>query len=72
MNETVVMKQSLAAFLGMFVPMAALGLCGLLYWLGGKMAEWAALAFPIALLAVLTALCTVLLVKRGPTMLKAL
>ena len=71
-NETVVMKQSLAAFLGMFVPMAALGLCGLLYWLGGKVAEWAALAFPIALLAVLTALCTVLLVKRGPTMLKAL
>ena len=71
-NDTVVVKQSLAAMLGMFVPMAALGLCGVLYWLGGKTSEWAALAFPIALLAVLTVLCTVILIKRGPAMLKAL
>ncbi len=71
-NDTVVVKQSLAAMLGMFVPMAALAACGLLYWLGGKVAEWAALAFPIALLAALTVLCTVILAKRGPAMLKAL
>lgn len=71
-NDTVVIKQSLAATLGMFVPMAVLALCGVLYWLGGKVAEWAVLAFPIALLVVLTAVCTAILVKRGPAMLKAL
>ena len=71
-NDTVVIKQSLAATLGMFVPMAALALCGVLYWLGGMVAEWAVLAFPIALLLVLTAVCTLILVKRGPAMLKAL
>ena len=71
-NETVVVKQSMAVMLGMFVPMAALGVCGLLYWLGGMLAEWAALAFPLALLAVLTMACVLVLVKRGPAMLKAL
>lgn len=71
-NETVVMKQSLAVFLGMLVPMAVLGLCGLLYWLGGRLAAWAALALPLALLAALTAVCVLILVKRGPAMLRAL
>ena len=71
-NDTVVVKQSMAVVLGMFVPMGALGLCGLLYWLGGMLADWAALALPIVLLAVLTAVCTLILVKRGPAMLKAL
>ncbi len=71
-NDTVVVKQSLATCLGMFIPMAVLGVCGVLYWLGGKMAEWAALALPTALLAVLTVVCTAVLVKRGPAMLKAL
>lgn len=71
-NDTVVVKQSLAATLGMFVPMAVLALCGVLYWLGGMAAEWAAPAFPIALLVVLTVVCTAILVKRGPAMLKAL
>ena len=71
-NETVVVKQSLAVMLGMFVPMAALGACALLYWLGGMLAEWAALALPIVLLAVLTAVCTAILAKRGPAMLQAL
>ena len=71
-NETVVIKQSLATCLGMFVPMAVLAVCGLLYWLGGMIAPAAALALPIALLAVLTAVCTAVLAKRGPVMLKAL
>ena len=71
-NETVVVKQSLAVLLGMFVPMGALALCGLLYWLGGMLAPWAALALPVALLAVLTAACMVILAKCGPAMLKAL
>ncbi len=71
-NETVIIKQSLATTLGIFVPMAALLLCGLLYWLGGMMAGWAALALPVALLAVLTAACTFVLAKRGPALLRAL
>lgn len=71
-NDTVVIKQSLATTLGMFAPMVVLAVCGLLYWLGGRIAPAAALALPIALLAVLTAVCTLLLAKRGPAMLKAL
>jgi len=71
-NETVVVKQSLAVCLGMFVPMATLGVCGLLYWLGGKLAPWMALALPIALLGLLTAVCTFILAKYGPSMLRAL
>ena len=71
-NETVVVKQSLAVFLGAFVPMAALFLCGMLYWLGDILAGWAALALPVALLAGLTAACVLILDKRGPDMLRAL
>lgn len=71
-NETVVVKQSLASTLGMFVPMAVVGVCALLYWLGGMLAPWAALALPLALLAALTAVCALILVKKGPAMLRAL
>ena len=71
-NETVVVKQSLAVTLGIFVPMAALGVCGVLYWLGGMLAGWAALVLPAALLAGLTAACALVLAKRGPAMLRAL
>ncbi len=71
-NETVVVKQSLAVMLGIFVPMAVLGVCALLYWLGGMLADWAALALPVALLAALTLVCTLILAKRGPAMLRAL
>ena len=71
-NETVVVKQGMAVVLDMFVPMAVLGVCALLYWLGGMIAPAAALALPIALLAVLTAVCTLLLAKKGPAMLRAL
>lgn len=71
-NETVVVKQSLAVMLDMFVPMGVLGLCALLYWLGGRMAPALALALPLALLAVFTGVCVLILVKKGPAMLKAL
>jgi len=71
-NETVVLKQGMAVMLGMFVPMAAVGGCALLYWAGGKLAPWAALALPLSLLAALTAVCVFVLVKKGPAMLKAL
>ena len=71
-NETVVIKQSMATALGMFVPLAVLGVCGVLYWLGGMLAGWAALALPVALLAVLTAVCIAILVQHGPAMLRAL
>ena len=71
-NETLVVKQSLAVTLGMFVPMAALGACALLYWLGGMFGEWASLALPVALLAVLAGVCTAVLTRRGPEMLRGL
>ena len=71
-NETVVVKQSLAVMLDMFVPMGVLGLCALLYWLGGRMAPALALALPLALLAVFTGVCVLILAKKGPAMLKAL
>ena len=71
-NETVVIKQSLAATLAMFVPMAALAAAGGLYWLGSQITGWAALALPILLFALLTAVCATILSKRGPLMLQAL
>lgn len=71
-NETVIIKQSLAVTLSMFVPMAALGAAGALYWLGGKAAAWAALALPVMLLALLAAVCIAVLVKRGPALFRAL
>lgn len=71
-NETVVVKQGMAILLDMFVPMAVLGVCALLYWLGGMVSAAVALALPIALLAALAAVCAVILARRGPTMLKAL
>ncbi len=71
-NETVVVKQSLAVVLGMFVPMAALGLCALLYWLGSMANPVLAMALPLALLAAFTAACGLLLMKKGPGMLRAL
>ena len=71
-NETVVIKQSLATTLAMFVPMAALAAAGGLYWLGSQISGWAAFAFSILLLVLLTAVCAAILSKRGPTMLRAL
>ena len=71
-NETVVIKQSLATTLAMFVPMAVLAAAGGLYWLGSQMSGWAALALPILLFTLLTAVCAAILSKRGPVMLQAL
>ena len=71
-NETVVIKQSLATTLAMFVPMAVLAAAGGLYWLGSQMSGWAALALPILLFALLAAVCAAVLSKRGPVMLQAL
>ena len=71
-NETVVVKQGMAILLDMFVPMAVLGVCALLYWLGGMIAPAAALALPLVLLAALAAACVLILAKKGPAMLRAL
>lgn len=71
-NETVVIKQSLAATLSVFIPMVVLGAAGLLYWLGGMIAAWAAPVLPGGLFVLLTAVCIAVLAKRGPAMLQAL
>ena len=71
-NEAVVIKQSLAVTLSMFVPMAAIGAAGGLYWLGGKLTPWVAIALPLALLALLAAASTAALAKQGPSLLRAL
>lgn len=71
-NEAVVIKQSLATTLAMFVPMVALAAAGWLYWLGGKLTPWVAIALPLALLALLAAASTAALAKQGPSLLRAL
>ena len=71
-NETMVVKQSLAVLLGMFIPMAVLGVCALLYWLGGLAGPWAAPVLPVALVLVLAAACVVILARRGPAMFRGL
>jgi len=71
-NETVVVKQSLAVTLAMFVPMAVLGIAAWLYWLGSRMAQWAAIALPILLFALFAAVCAAVLARRGPAMLQKL
>lgn len=71
-NETLVIKQSMASMLGMFVPMGVLGVCALLYWLGSSLGVWAALALPIALTAVLAGAGAALLARCGPGLLRKL
>ena len=71
-NETVVVKQSLAVMLGMFVPLAALGVCALAYWLGSMASPVLAIALPLALLAAFAGACALILAKKGPAMLRAL
>lgn len=70
-NETVLIKQSLAVVLSMFIPMAALAAAGGLYWLLGQ-AGIAGMLAPIALFALLLAVCAAILIRRGPAMLRAL
>ena len=71
-NETVVVKQSLAVMLGMFVPLAALGACALAYWLGSMADPVLAIALPLVLLAAFAGACALILAKKGPAMLRAL
>ena len=71
-NDTVVVKQSLAVLLTMFIPMAALVGAGLLYWLGSRVSGGMALALPGALLLLLAGACVGVLAKKGPAMLRAL
>ena len=71
-NETVIIKQSMAAVLAMFVPMALLGMAAGLYYWGSKMAQWIGLALPIMLFAVFAAVCTLILARQGTSMLRKL
>lgn len=71
-NETLVVKQSMASMLGMFIPMGVLGICGLLCYLGSGLGVWAAAALPTALMAVLAGASAALLAKCGPGMLRRL
>ena len=71
-NDTVVIKQSMAVVLTMFIPMAALAAAGGLYWLGSRVSEGLALALPVALLLLLAGVCVCVLTKKGPAMLRAL
>lgn len=71
-NETLVVKQSMASMLGMFIPMVVLGVCGLLCYLGSGLGVWAAAALPLALMAVLAGASAVTLAKCGPGMLRRL
>lgn len=71
-NETLVVKQSMATLLGMFVPMAVLGVCALLYWLGGRIGPVWASALPTALTALLAGGCTAVLARTGPDLLRKL
>lgn len=71
-NETVVLKQSMAVMMAMFIPWGVFAVMALLYWLGGLLAPVMALAMPLALLAVLTAMCAGILYKRGPRLVRAL
>lgn len=71
-NETVVVKQSMAVMLTMFVPMAALALAGLLCWVGSLLSPALAVVFPLAVLALLALLCAAALDSRGPVLLRRL
>ncbi len=71
-NETVVIKQSMATVLAMFVSIAILGAAAGLYYWGGRIIWWMALALPVGLFALFAAVCALILKKQGPSMLKRL
>ena len=71
-NDTVVVKQSLAVLLTMFVPMAVLAAAGGLYWLGSRGSEGLALGLSVAFVFLLAAVCAGVLQKRGPALLREL
>lgn len=68
-NETIVIKQSMAVVLAMLLPMAALGLAGLTWWLGGRFGLLASLLLPTLLLLALAVLSWLWLARRGPALL---
>ena len=72
-NDTLVIKQSMAVMLAMFLPMLGLALSGGVWWLAAMAAGEA--AGPVAAagtLVLMTAACAGILSKRGPRMLRAL
>lgn len=71
-NETIVIKQSMAATLSMLVPIAVLGVGGFLWRLTVEINQALALALPVLLFGVMAAASALILVKRGPAMLRAL
>ena len=71
-NETVVIKQSMATVLAMFASIAILGAAAGLYYWGGRIIWWMALALPVGLFALFAAVCALILKKQGPSMLKRL
>ena len=71
-NETVVIKQSMATVLAMFASMAVLGVAAGFYYLGSKTAPWTALALPIGVFALFATVCIVILTRQGPALLKKL
>ncbi len=71
-NETVVIKQSMATVLAMFASMAVLGVAAGFYYLGSKTASWTALALPIGVFALFATVCIVILTRQGPALLKKL
>ena len=71
-NETVIIKQSMASVLAMFVPMTFLGMAAGLYSWGSKITQWIALALPIALFALFAAVSTLVLARQGASMLRKL
>ena len=72
-NDTLVIKQSMAVMLAMFLPMLGLALSGGVWWLADMAAGEA--AGPVAAagtLVLMAAACAGILSKRGPRMLRAL
>lgn len=71
-NETVVIKQSLATTLSIFFPMIILGAAAGLYYLGDQMFPWLALTLPMALFALFAAVSAAILTRFGPAILRRL
>ena len=71
-NEALVIKQSMAVTLAMFVPLGALVLAGLVCWLGGMLSPEMALVLPVVLLIALAVLCWLWLARRGKVLLRRL
>ena len=56
----------------MIASMALLGVAAGLYYLGSKTAPWIALALPIGLFALFAAVCIMILIREGPSLLRKL